>query len=242
MRENFYENSGIFPADYFSTGSDSRRGSSSWKGRVEAGGVSSSGNTEFTNFNTALAVGYEKSEWLHEARAEYYLTKSEDDQTEWTVVSGSANYKISERYYAMAAIKYDENPDTGYDYRASESVGVGAYLFTRPTFTMKVEAGPGARQSGIKDGEKIDETIARGFLKLLWKISENYSLMQSGLVISGEEGVNTESVSEIESVIAGGMSLKITLRVVDDSDPPPDIEKTDTRLTVGIVYRFGEQK
>ena len=121
--------------------------SSPWKGRVEAGGVSSTGNSKLTSFNTALTIGYEKDDWLYNGRGEYYLTKSEDDQTEWAVASGSVDYKISERYYAMTALRYDENPDTGYDYRASESVGVGAYLFKRSTFTMKVEAGPGVRQS-----------------------------------------------------------------------------------------------
>ena len=216
--------------------------SSPWKGRVEASGVNSSGNTELTNFNTALAIGYEEDAWLHEARAEYYLSKSGDDEAEWTIVSGSANYKISERFYAMAAVKYDENPDTGYDYRASESVGVGAYLFELPTFTMKVEAGPGARQSRLQDGVTTDETIARGFVKLLWKISETFSFMQSGLVLSGDKSVNIESISEIESVIAGALGIKITLKETDDSDPPPEKEKTDTRLTVGLVYKFGGGK
>lgn len=211
----------------------------SWKGNVELGIVTTTGNTETKTINAKAKVEAEREKWRHTVFVES-LSSSNNGITnaERYVINGQSDYKFSGHSYFFAMINYEDDRFSGYKYRVSEALGYGHRVIGDVALTLDLEVGPGARQSKLDTGISDSEYTVRGAAKLAWKISDTSTFMEELTTDAGEDVIISKSVTALTTQIKGSLATKITYTIKNTSDVPVGIKKTDTETAVTLVYTF----
>ena len=128
-----------------------------WAGSGELGFVSTSGNTDTSNLTARLGLVNERDKWRHSLGLEALNTESDGETTaERYFAAGQSDYKISEHDYLFGRLSYEDDKFSGYEYRATETVGYGRRVLNADNMTLDLEAGPGARQSKPEIGNTAE--------------------------------------------------------------------------------------
>ncbi|MCP4271603.1 MAG: DUF481 domain-containing protein [Gammaproteobacteria bacterium] len=218
---------------------------SNWKGNVEFGYVSSSGNTETTNINGKLHLEAEYSNWIQRLDLGAFTTSDNDVTTAKRFkIEYQGNKKLSDISYLFVNTSYEEDDFSGYQYRSTLTGGYGRNIYKENKMNLDAEIGAGIRQSetdediitGLSDTE--NESMARFALKYLWQIEENRSLTSNLSVDAGEDTtISTFDVSFV-TMVAGDLSLKVSYLARHTSEVPVDKEKLDTVTSINLLYAF----
>lgn len=210
---------------------------STWKGNVEVGFVQTAGNTETETLNAKAKAETEREKWRHTVNLEALNSSDQGTSTaERYFVSGQSNYKFGNRHFVYGLITYEDDRFSGYDYRATESIGYGRRVVDEPVLTLDLEVGPGARQSKLDSGESQDELMARGAAKLAWKVSDTSKFTEDLTTEVGEDVTVTKSVTALSAKVNSSLATKLTYTVKNTSDVPPGIHKTDSEMAVTLVF------
>jgi len=213
--------------------------SDGWKGNVELGIVTTSGNTETETVNAKAKIGTEQENWRHTISIESLNSSTQSTSTaERYAISGQSDYKFGNHYYFFGVLDYEDDSFSGYNYRVSETLGLGRRVISNSALTLDLELGPGARQSKLNVGGSENEVTVRGAGKLAWKISDTSSFTQDLSSDVGEDVTITKSVSALTAQVNGSLATKISYTIKNTSDVPVGIEKTDTEMSVTLVYSF----
>ncbi len=211
----------------------------SWKGNVELGIVTTTGNTETETINAKAKVETERKQWRHTIFIESLNSSNNNTTTaERYVINGQSDYKFSEHNYFFAMVNYENDRFSGYNYRVSEALGYGRRVVGNAALTLDLEIGPGARQSELDTGKSDDEYTLRAAAKLAWKVSDTSTFTQDVNTDVGENATITKSVTALTAQVNGSLATKITYTMKNTSDVPDGIEKTDTETAVTLVYSF----
>ncbi|MGE4048981.1 MAG: YdiY family protein [Acetobacteraceae bacterium] len=211
-----------------------------WGGDAGLGFVSTTGNTETETINAKATLVYGAAPWKHTAKLDL-LKGSDNDETnaDRVAVSGKTERNLSEVSYVFGLINYEDDEFSGYDYRASETLGYGRRLLQGEAVTLNAEAGLGARQDKLSDtGESEGDGIVRLAGLFKWRISPAATFIQE---LEGEGGGGrtvTRSLSALSAQIVGNLAAKFGVRITHTSDVPSDIDKTDTETSTTLVYEF----
>ena len=210
-----------------------------WKGEGEFGYVATSGNTETSSLKARLGLVHERERWRHGAKLEALNTSDSDVTTgERYAAIWQSDYKFNEFDYAFGRLHYETDKFSGYDYRVSETVGYGRRVLRRDDMTLDLEAGPGARQSKLETGGRENEMILRLAGKYAWKITAHSSFTQDLSFDIGEDNAVSESVTAVQAMIVGDLSVKLSYTVKNTSDVPAGVKNTDTETGATLVYSF----
>ena len=214
-------------------------GGSEWGGEAELGIVSTDGNTETQTISAKAKAINEREKWKHELGLEALNTEDKDVTTaERYSLTGKTNYKMTERDYIFGYFNYKDDRFSGYNWRASESIGYGRHVIAEEDLTLDVEAGVGARQSERDDGTEEDEGLIRLFGGLGWKISDTSKFTEELSSEIGEDVTISKSVTGLKTQINSSLAMKITYTVEHTSKVPATIEKVDRETAVTLVYSF----
>lgn len=211
-----------------------------WQGEIALGGSRHSGNSETANATAAAVATYAGHAWRHELEGKFDFASDAGDTTaqRW-LASYQPNYDFSETLYGFGRVEYEDDRFSGFAYQMSETVGLGYRLLREAPLSVTLEAGPGARQSKeAATGEVMHELTARGALKLAWTISEGAKLTNDTVVTVGEEHTLTTNATALTASLIGDLSLRLSLEVRNNSNPPPDTRPTDTAAKGSLVYAF----
>lgn len=214
-----------------------------WKGEAAAGLLLTSGNSETESANGKFELIYLHNQWKNRFTATAINSGDEMGRTvERYTVSDQLDYNFTERDYAFAAIDYERDRFGGFRQRTVESLGYGRHVLTGPEHILDVEIGAGARQTEEQDtGMKEDEVIGRLGGRYLWTLTETSSFGQTLRVEGGENNTFTEAVTELKMSIIGNLFAAVLFTVRNNTDVPPDTEKTDTITAVNLSYSFGSK-
>jgi len=211
----------------------------SWKGNVELGIVTTSGNTETETVNAKAKIGIEREKWRHTVLLETLKSSTKGTtNAERFVINGQSDYKFSDRNYFFAMINYEDDSFSGYKSRINEALGFGRRVIGDSALTLDLEIGPGARQSKLDSGSSENELTVRGAAKLLWKVSATSTFTEDLSADVGEDVSIIKSVTALTAQVNGSLATKITYTIKNTSDVPVGIEKTDTETAVTLVYSF----
>lgn len=210
-----------------------------WKGNVEIGYVTTSGNTETESLNAKAKAETEREKWRHTISLEALNSSDQNVTTaERYLLSGQSDYKMGAKNFFYALVSYEDDRFSGYDYRVMESIGYGRRVIGEPKLTLDLEIGPGARQSKLDSGKTEDEFLARGAAKLAWKVSDTSKFTEDFTAEVGQDVTVTKSVTGLSAKVNSSLATKLTYTIKNTSDVPPGIEKTDTEVAVTLVYGF----
>jgi putative salt-induced outer membrane protein len=209
------------------------------EGKASLGYLSTSGNTDSTNVNAAFNLLWKQMVWSHEFDLSAIKAENSGVTTAEAYFAGyTARRGFGEKSYLFAALDWQSDKFSAYDSQASETVGYGRHLIATDRHTFDAEIGAGARQSELRTGLSEDDSIVRGALSYVWKISDTSEFSQGLVIESGSSNTRTESVSELRADIFGNVALVLSYRLRNNSDVEPGFDKTDTFTAISLEYAF----
>lgn len=210
-----------------------------WRGELEVGLISTSGNSETQSFNANIAVANDAYPWRHELRLEALHSSDQDVTTaERYTAALKSDYRLDDTRYLFGTLRYEDDRFSGYDYRVSETIGYGHRVLDSERTTLELEVGAGGRHVVFPDGEREDEPIVRAAGSFLWQVSPSARLSEHLFVESGDVNTFTQSETGLKLKINSNLATKISYTLRHNSDVPPGTEKTDTVTAVTLVLDF----
>lgn len=210
-----------------------------FKGTVEAGVSVQSGNTDSTQFHLGAKGEQEMNDWRHHFSAKAFNNKNDGVRTdeEYRLGLGS-DWKINDRDYLYGQLGYVNDRYAGFNYRISESVGVGRRWIDDGVYMLDTRVGPGLRQTKFTNDTKEHSWTILGGLLAGWVVNEHVELGEDATVEYSPDGTILNSDTWLKSKLTDALSFKTGFNVEHKTEVPTGLEKTDTRTTAGLVYGF----
>jgi len=218
-----------------------------WEGEAELGVLKTTGNTDETNVNGRFGLKHEVATWRNTGEFRSAFSEAEGvTTTEKYRAALESDYKFTDRQFWYVRAFYEDDRFSGYDFRSTLTTGYGNRVWeVGERSFLELTAGAGYRfnkldvpdNSGSRDDE---EAIARLAGRYDQALSETALFRQELSVEVGldEEATTTESETSVQASLVGSLAMKATYRAQHRSDPPAGSERTDTELSVSLVYGF----
>lgn len=218
---------------------------SPWKGSVEAGVVRTTGNTETQNTSLKGDVIYEEGQWKYTGHGEAFGASQEDTTTgvntvsaERYLLSGKADYKMSDLDYVFGLVQLQKDRFSGFEYEHVVSAGYGRKVIKEADMELDIEIGPGVRFFKVDGGESDEEALLRLAGKYWWAITDHSKFTQDLTIEIGEDLTTTTSVTGLQASVSDSLAMKLTFTVKNKNEVPAGVEKTDTETALTLVYAF----
>jgi putative salt-induced outer membrane protein len=209
-------------------------------GKAALGYLATSGNTESTNANASFELSFDPaSPWRYDFRMGAVGASTNQQTTaEAYSFAHKAQRDFSETDYLFAAADWSKDRFSGYRKQLSETVGYGRRLLHSERQLLSLEAGIGAKQATLIDGQDQDEGIVRGALDYAYTLSETTQFTQRLLFEIGDKNTYSESVSKLSARLIGNISLVVSYTLKNNSDVPAGSENRDTFTAIALEYGF----
>lgn len=212
---------------------------SGWRGEVELGATLKTGNTEEKGGAAAILLEKDGPRWARELNLKVDR-KSESGQltTDRYFLAYSQQRKLSPRLYLVGVLWGERDTFAGYEYRFSESVGLGYRVLDRPTIQLRVEAGPALRQAEYLSEGYDSSVAARAAGYLTWRLTPRLNYTQSLVAYLDSTNSTLLAASALTTKLEGPLSARFSYEVRDEEDPPPGRQPTDTTTRLTLVLDF----
>ena len=210
-----------------------------WTTKLEIGGSIKTGNTDEQAFTASVDVDRETPKWDHDLNLTVdRKAESGELTTDRYFLAYSVQRKFSQRFYAVGVLWGERDPFAGYDYRISESLGLGYRVIDAPNLKFRLEAGPALRQAEYLGDDHQNTLAARGAGYLTWRLSPRLEFTQS--LVSYLEAKNSTllAASALTTKLEGNISAKASYEVRHEADPPAGRQKTDTTSRLTLLFGF----
>lgn len=224
-----------------------------WKGEVALSYLVTRGNTESDTLQGKVSAERDGIRWRHTAKAEGSNTQSEDAAGAKTRTGERyfVSYKLDRKLgdnaanYIFNILAYDKDLFSGYHYQASYALGIGRRWIDNAVHTFDTEVGPGFRsvclepETSYSDCDDSDDSaIARVAAKYNWNISEGAQFREDVSSEISDDITTVRAETSLTTQINGSLSARIAHLLKYTSEVQAPSKKTDTELTVSLVYRF----
>jgi putative salt-induced outer membrane protein YdiY len=222
-------------------------GDRNWEGEAELGALITSGNTEETKINGRFGFKYEVEKWRNTGELRSAFSETEDvTTTEKYRTTLESDYKFTDRQYWFVRGFHEDDRFSGFEFQSSLITGYGNRVWeVGETSFLDLSAGAGYRfnkleEPGADGSRDDDEAIVRIAGRYDQALSDNALFRQTLSVEMGldEETTTTESETSVQANIIGSLSMKAAYLVQHLSDPPGNAERTDTEISVSLLYGF----
>lgn len=218
-----------------------------WRGAIGASVTSSSGNNESVNASlTADAVRQREHDKFVARMQSLYGRHEQGGVSGLTASRFSAGTRydrdFSDLVYGFVGYDVEKNKLNDLRWRHSPSVGAGLHLRKSETFTFDVFTGYSYNRETLYSG------ATRSFDEVLFgeetthKFAEDTSFRQRLVVYpnlsdSGEYRLVFDA--GLLAPLLGNWNLTLNLTARYQSNPPPNVQKSDTLVFAGVQYRWG---
>ncbi len=210
-----------------------------FSGKASFGYLATSGNSETSSVNAGTELVWEFDRWTHTVNASA-LGADQDGVTtaEAYQLSGQSDFELSDVSYLFGRLNWDKDKFSGYDTQTTETVGYGRKLLDTDVQEWNAEIGAGARQSDLRDGTSLNETIVRAATDYKYRFTDHNEFNASFSVESGSDNTLTQSMVSIKARLVGDLALVASYRIRQNSDVPVGNEKRDTFTAISLEYAF----
>jgi len=208
-----------------------------WSGTATLGYLATSGNTENTSINTGFELGYTYEKWFHKLTAKAVNSSQQEETTAEAYQAGwKSEYSFSDSAFAFGRVDWRKDRFSGYARQLSATVGAGYRFIDTEAHTLNGELGAGLREQETQDGFDEDDTVIRGGLNYVWRLSETAQFQQDLAIETGETNTYLESVTAIKATLIGEVALVASYTIKSNSDVPVGTEETDTFTALSLEY------
>jgi putative salt-induced outer membrane protein len=223
-----------------------------WSGKIAAGYLASSGNTDTTAYNFLAEGKYDKNRW-HHTLSGLAIGGSQDNSGTSESYKGiyDVKYDLNDRTYVFGNLEYNKDRFSSYDKQVFETVGVGYRFIKNEKHELNGQIGIGATQSDFRDPKPTDPlpldprfgTSQNEIVYVLggdytWQISETASFVQKLGTKIGSDNTYTESNTELRASVLESLALVLSYTIKQNSDVPNGADKRDTYTAISLEYGF----
>ncbi|MEE9142951.1 MAG: DUF481 domain-containing protein [Gammaproteobacteria bacterium] len=123
-----------------------------WAGTAGLGFLSTTGNSDTTNWNVQADVTKRTERWEHVFKAVAIGAETDGTQTaERYGLNAASRRDLNKRSYVFGRLTYDKDGFSSYPKQITETIGYGRRVLTGPMHLFNVEFGAGARQADFID-------------------------------------------------------------------------------------------
>jgi len=211
-----------------------------FNGQADVNAIISSGNTDKSTVGAAVKGTREWGVWSLDANAAANRGESNGDRDaeEYNFGLQGNRQIIDDKTYAFAGATYEVDNFSGFDYVATQTVGLGRQFIENNVYTLKGQFGIGAQEFETDAGDKTEEFVARPELNFGWNITDALQFTQDLGAVIGSDLTTIKSRSAIRNQLAGNLFLQAAYEVENRSDVPAGNDDTDTKTTLGLSYGF----
>lgn len=212
---------------------------SAWTGEAELSGARSTGNTDQLTVGLAGKAAREIGDWRHkfEGLVDFEKSHKETTRRRW-LVNYEPNYSFSDRAYTFGFFQYENDAFGSFDYRFSESIGIGYQLIQTENVTFNVEGGPGARHIRYVGEDLTTEFTGLFRSALEWRLTEDSTITHDFAFFWGTNQETIDSRATLRMRINGALSGRISYNYRYNSNASPTAHKVDTTTRAALVYEF----
>lgn len=215
----------------------------------EFGFIVTTGNSETSSASAGLNIKQELDKWSNEYVINGLYKKdtveNDDGEDEERVsaqkffASAQGNYKLENpdnRLFGFAS--YEDNRLSSYDFQSTLAGGWNQKLWETDKSGFDYSIGPGYSYSKDLNDVTSKGLIVRGSFNYFWNLSENAKFTQAFSTEIGDENTKSRSETAISANLAGGLSMKFSIRLDHNTDVAEGTDKLDTETAVTLVYTF----
>ena len=218
----------------------------------EFGFIFTSGNTETTSGSAGLSAKQELEKWSNDFKfTALYKKDTVENEVDGEIVdeeqtsaqkffaSAQGNYKLenpNHRLFGFAS--YEDDRFSSYKYQSTIAAGWNQKVWEDETSSFDYSVGPGYSYAKDLNDESVSGLIIRGAVNYKWNISETARFTQTFSTEIGDENTKSRAESALSAQIAGGLSMKLSLKFDHNTDVAVGVEKLDTETAVTLVYSF----
>lgn len=198
------------------------------------------GNTDSTDIDFVSYNEAKVARWTHQLRLEASNETADGNRTEEEYKGAwKAKYDLQNRRYAFSNLEYEKDRIAGYEFEASETIGVGWYIIKEEKQLLDVELGVGYRHDRYLDERAHDESVI-GYADLDYslKLKNNAEFKQHFNVKSGEDKTVFLSITSLISQLTDAWFLKISYEFEHTDEVPDGTKHADTTTKVGLLYKY----
>jgi putative salt-induced outer membrane protein len=222
-----------------------------WNSTSQAGFVMARGNTETETANAKFEIGYEVEQWKHNFDSSLLYGRSSEITTgeRWDA-RWQTNHKVSDRFYWFGSLRYEDDRYSGFDYQGTASAGLGRAFIESDSTKLSGQLGVGARRLRPEElirnellevidripGEIQDDIVGNATIKFEHAFNESTKILNALIAETGTANTLTQNELAIQVQMSRVFALSVGLKVRHNSDPPPELDTTDTLTTLNLVY------
>jgi putative salt-induced outer membrane protein len=210
-----------------------------WTGSGELGAFASSGNTSTQGVSAGLNLVKRTRSWQHSLRGFVDYQRQEGVTTrERYLATYQGNYNIGPRAFSLIGIGFEKDEFSGFEYRVTQSLGLGYRLFTGPGFIASLEAGPSLRQTRFTTGNTEATFAGRAAADLRWNITERINLREAASYYYDGQNNSFQSLTSFDARINGALTARLSHQINTESNPPAGRRRQDQVSRTTLVYSF----
>ena len=211
-----------------------------FRGNIDLGYISTSGNTETESLNGEFDwVARASQNWATGIHITGVSNSNQDERdAEQYTFAWNNRYDIDENSFFYGIIDYTNDYFGAFDYQAGAYLGYGHQFYKSDDGHFSLGLGLGYRINAVFIGEDEKESVLRADLDFAHQLTETARFTQSISAVWGEEINTYVSKSAISTKISDNLAMKLSYLVNYNSEVPVGAEKSDRTTTIGISYNF----
>ncbi len=209
-------------------------------GEIALGGSVSAGNTDETAASAALKLTHKGTRWKHRGSIDFDWTRTRGATAKQRFVADyQVDYTYSDRAFVFAYLQYEDEKFSGFDFRTSQSLGLGYRFLDSDRMRLSAQAGPVLRQDKVlPEGSIETEYGGRASARFEWAINGWSRLENDISLVVGSERTTFETEAALRLKFTERFTARLSYALQWDSNVPPDKVNTDTITRLNLVYGF----
>ena len=225
-----------------------------WTGKGQLGYTGSQGNTDGSSANAGIDMGLLIDPWEHKLHLAALYGKSAGIVSAERFDAGwQSNYSFTPDYFGFGAVRYQRDLFSGFQYQASETVGVGYKIINSPDTKLNAQVGVGYRElrpelliknpngdgsyfrTPLPTDNSVVGTVGLDYSQAFTSTTtlSNKLLVEVG---SGDKLI-TDTVA-LTVKMSTRLALSLAYTIQDNTEPPDGLKKVDSTETANLVFAF----
>jgi putative salt-induced outer membrane protein len=210
-----------------------------WTGKVEAGGVRSTGSTSEIGISASAVIKRAGIQWSHKLSANIdYRRANGVTSRERYSASYEPRYEFDPRGFAYGLTQFERDTSIGYDARYTASAGIGYKLVVSRPLDLSVDAGPSIRHAKYVMGERETKLGARASMDLAWRLAPTLTFKQVASGYAESDVYTLNSLTSLVTKVGTRWSAAFSYNVQYESETLLSARDFDTLSRLTLTYDF----
>jgi len=211
-----------------------------WKGHGQVGGSVTSGNTRSTGLALALDFSRDGLKWTHAFNGSFDYQRDNGVETKSRgFASYQVNYRFNDRLYLLGLSSWECNRFSGFDNRATESLGFGYSLIKTPAMTLQLEGGPALRQTDFVTTGPRNTIAGRAAMNYAWSVLSNLKLSENMSYYNEDRDGTFTANTALTMGLIGSLSVQASYLAQYENTPTTTaLHHYNSTARTTLVYSF----